>query len=74
MLEQVRHKNLGKAKKTAYDIPLVRQSKTTSEKGDKAEIPRMVSPKAQMMAYPTEAESPPKVSEKTSFPRVVMLN
>jgi hypothetical protein len=37
MLEQVRHKNLGKAKKTAnYDIPPMRRSKTTSKKGDEA--------------------------------------
>jgi hypothetical protein len=37
MLEQARHKNLGKAKKTAcYDIPPMRQSKTTSKKGDEA--------------------------------------
>jgi hypothetical protein len=36
MLEQVRHKNLGKAKKAAYDIPPARQRKTTSKKGDKA--------------------------------------
>jgi hypothetical protein len=37
MLEQARHKNLGKAKKTAYyDIPPMRRSKTTSKKGDEA--------------------------------------
>jgi hypothetical protein len=36
MLEEVRHKNLAKVKKTAYNIPPVRQSKTISKKGDEA--------------------------------------